>query len=167
MEQCNPGRTAPQNAMRGCECPAFLRALQRAYADELSAVTDYTYASILLQRALPSASSLLLDISKDEMHHYRALGELLRELGASFALSARVTNTPYRLNEDEDSHAVAVTRRILRENLPKEQSASTSYQKLANVAKSEVARALLTELARDEEAHAVALGNLAKKLAYS
>ena len=149
------------------EDPRVMRAIAKGYAEELFAISEYTYAAILLQEALSTAGALFSAISMDEMRHHRALGELLRELGGSFALSQTVRNTPYRLNEDEDSHAVVVARRILKDREREERAAVAFYKEIAAAAKTEAVRATLEAVARDEESHAAALCNLEKRLAYS
>lgn len=145
----------------------MVRAIARAYAEELSAISNYIYADILLKKALPAVAGLFATISMDEMHHHHALGALLRDLGVNFALSTAVRNTSYRLNEDEDSHAVVVARRILADRGHEEQQAAKNYKRLAEAAKTEAARSLLSGLAADEENHAMALANMEKRLAFS
>jgi len=146
---------------------ALAREIYRAYLEELSAITDYTYARILTEKDLPAAAALFADIAMDEMEHFLQLGRLLQNWCYSPAVDTRVRQAPIRLLCDRDSHVPAVTRRLLVANAAEERRAAANYRALAEKAGAGTAHTLLTQIAAEEEAHADAQKALERRLAGS
>ena len=167
MKHIQSKRESPPPQVQPKESPALIRAIATAYADEVAAVTDYTYGQILFEKSLPNVSGVMERIALDEMHHYLALGKLLRDLGVSHALRQTIANTPYRLNEDADSHAPVLAQRVLKERIRDEKNAALRYKQLSEHAVTEYAQTLLSALAKDEADHARLLGSIAQRLALS
>lgn len=167
MKHTQNKRESPPPQVELRESPALIRAIATAYADEVAAVTDYTYGQILFEKWLPNVANVLEALSRAEMHHYLALGRLLRDLGASPALHTTITNTPYRLNEDADSHAPVLAQRVLKDRIRDEKNAALQYKRLAENAVTERARTLLASLAEDEADHAAVLESIVDRLAFS
>lgn len=167
MKHIRSKRESPPPQVEPRESPALIRAIACAYADEVAAITDYTYAQILLEPWLPAVADIFRTLARAEMHHYLSLGRLLRDLGASHALHTSISNTPYHLNEDADSHAPVLAQRILKNSIRDEKNAAASYEMLAKSAVTERARSLLSSLAEDEADHAAVLQTIAERLAYS
>ena len=167
MKHIQNKRESPPKQVELRESPTLMRAIAAAYADEVTAVTDYTYGQILFEKWLPNIANILETLSRAEMHHYLSLGRLLRDLGAPPTLRTAITNTPYRLNEDADSHAPVLAQRVLKECIRNEENAALQYKRLANGALTERARSLLSSLAEDEADHAAVLKSIAERLAFS
>ena len=146
---------------------ALAREVYRAYLDELSAITSYTYYRILTEQDLPAAATLCSGISMDEMDHFLHLGQLLQKWGVSPAVDTHLREKPIALLADRDSHVPVVVRRILSENARNERKAAANYRSLANATGDSAARSLFLELAHDEESHADAQEALARRLAQS
>ena len=145
----------------------LIREIYRAYTEEASAVFDYGYAAMLLEKPLPAVAELFESIALTEMKHHEALGELLRDLGAPFALRMAVRTAPYHLQEDEDSHAPVVAAQIIKDRIRDEKNAFLTYRGLARLATTERARKTLTALAEDEQEHAAALQAAQERLSKS
>jgi rubrerythrin len=160
-------RESPPPQIELKESPTLIRAIATAYADEVTAITDYTYGQILFEKWLPNIANILETLSRAEMHHFLSLGRLLRDLGAPPVLHTMIASTPYRLNEDADSHAPVLAQRVLKERIRDEKNASLQYKKLAEHAVTERARSLLSSLAEDEQDHAAVLESIAQRLAFS
>ena len=135
----------------------LMREIYRAYLDELSAIVDYTHAAITLAPRFHTAASLLTEISEDEMHHFAALGELLRDHGASPAVDLRLRQMPIRLEGKSDAEAVSLVKEILSESLADEQQARENYKRLAAWSRSVDMQRVLTAIAADETRHAEAI----------
>ena len=72
-----------------CGCvahdPKMARAVLELYEEELYAISAYTYRSLLCDR-----SDLFQDLSRDEMRHFRLLGELILALGGNPMIRTQV-----------------------------------------------------------------------------
>lgn len=138
--------------------PRLARALFAPRADELSAISNYTYYSIAFERSMPELVELFDIIALTEMRHFRLLGELIDALGADPAINMHLRTTALGLTEDEDSRAPVAAVRVLRSLLHDEEVAAREYARLAGVFEDDPAAAtILTCLAADEAAHARAL----------
>lgn len=167
MNHIQNKRESPPPQLELKESPTLIRAIGAAYADEVAAITDYTYGQILFERSLPNIANILETLARAEMHHYLSLGRLLFDLGVSPALHTSIHNTPYRLNEDADSHAPVLAQRVLKERIRDEKNAALQYKKLSESATTEKARSLLSSLAEDEADHAAVLEAITQRLSLS
>lgn len=149
------------------ETDRLIREIYRAYTEEAAAVFDYGYAAILLEKHLPAVAELFESIAMTEMRHHEALGELLRDLGAPFALRMAVRTTPYHLQEDGDSHAPVIAAQIVKDRIRDEKNAHLTYRGLARLAATEQARKTLMALSEDEQEHATALQTALERLTRS
>lgn len=150
-----------RNSMK--EPLGLMREIYRAYKDEIGAVASYTYGQILFERELPALSDLFATVSLAEMRHYHALGELLRDLGASHALKVTLQDFSYRCGGNLEDHTAAA-RHFLRERVKDETAAAARYAQLAQAASTAETRRMLAAIARDEEEHAAALSSAAERL---
>ena len=144
----------------------LMREIYRSYKGEMADVAAYTYGQILFERAFPPLSDLFASLALAEMRHYHALGELLRDLGASHALKTNLQDFSYRFGADCEEH-LPVARHFLGERIKEERQGAIRYAKLAEVANDHTARHVLSELARDEEEHAASLEAALLRLASS
>lgn len=142
--------SAPGNTGRST---ALARQVERFYKEELSAILTYTGNSILLAPYLPAISKLYSDVSTAEMKHFRRLGELLSDLGASPYCAIRPDVRAYHLNADADSHAIVVARRMLADSIRGEKVAAETYLRMAQSAEKYPAKALFSELSAEESGH--------------
>lgn len=143
--------------------PRAARALFAPRADELSAISNYTYYSIVFDGSMPELSALFEQISLTEMQHFRLLGELIDALGADPVVNMRLRTAALGLTEDEDSRAPVAAVRVVESLLRDEEAAAHEYARLATVLEAEpAAAAILTRLAADEAGHARALRRVLK-----
>ena len=167
MERSKGERNSPPPRIRLQESPTLLRELYRIYSEKASAIADYSYASILLEKDLPAAAELLSTVTKGELAQYIALGRLLRDLGATHALRVSLRATPYRLLEDADSHAPVVAAQIIKDRLRDEKNALLTYRGLAKKVATERARNTLIALSEEEQDHIELLHAMLARLTQS
>lgn len=130
----------------------------RARAGELNSISEYIYLSIVFAEAIPELSKHFEGLAMEEMHHHRALGELILRLGGDPAERSAVRNSG-RINlcEDRDSRAPVAAARALKNNIADERRAAENYRRLALIAErcgDLSAAALFSKHAADEERHA-------------
>ena len=135
------------------ESLGLMREIYRGYKAKIAAVAAYTYGQILIEKSLPTLADLLATIARSEMRHYHALGELLRDLGASHAL--KVTLQDFAYHDRDDTHSGV--QQLLNDRVRYEKSAAEHYQRLCLCANTEQAKKVLLRLAQEEEEHAAAL----------
>jgi rubrerythrin len=130
----------------------------RARAGELNAVSEYLYLSIIFADALPELSEYWSHLAMEEMHHHRALGELILRLGGDPAERSCVRNSgKINLCEDCDSRAPVAATRALKRNIADERQASENYRRLAALADrcgDTAAASLFRKFSADEARHA-------------
>ena len=77
-------------------CRADLRLAQRLFpmytgcSGELAAISGYLYAALRTEECQPELGKVFDDLARTEMHHFRLLGRLLRDLGADPFIRARI-----------------------------------------------------------------------------
>lgn len=130
----------------------------RARAGELYAISEYLYLSIIFADAFPELSEYWNKLAMEEMHHHRALGELILRLGGDPAERCAVRNSG-RINlcEDRDSRAPVAATRALKRNIADERQASENYCRLASIADrcgDTSAASLFRKFSADEAKHA-------------
>jgi rubrerythrin len=130
----------------------------RARAGELNSVSEYVYLSIVFAEALPELSEYFERIAIEEMHHHRALGELILRIGGDPAERSAVRNSG-RINlcQDKDSRAPIAAARALKHNIADEKRAAENYRRLAMIAERSgdlSAASLFSKHAADEARHA-------------
>jgi rubrerythrin len=130
----------------------------RARAGELNSVSEYLYLSIMFADALPELSEYWSHLAMEEMHHHRALGELILRLGGDPAERSCVRNSgKIDLCQDCDSRAPVAATRALKNNILDERRAAENYSRLAGIAErcgDLSAASLFKKLSADEARHA-------------
>ena len=130
----------------------------RARAGELNSISEYLYLSIVFADALPELSEYWNKLAMEEMHHHRALGELILRLGGDPAERCAVRNSGMiSLCEDCDSRAPVAATRALKRNICDERQASENYRRLASIAErcgDTPAASLFRKFSADEAKHA-------------
>ena len=144
----------------------LMREIYRSYKGEMADVATYTYGQILFEKTLPPLSDLFASLALSEMRHYHALGELLRDLGASHALKATLQDFSYRCEGNEEDHLPAA-RHFLGERIKEERRGAARYAQLAAAATGKDTAQTLRALARDEEEHAASMEAALLRLASS
>lgn len=144
-----------QNRMKN---PTLANEAACARAGELNAISEYLYLSIMFADALPELSEFFDHLAMEEMHHHRALGELILRLGGDPCERSAVRNSG-RINlcEDRDSRAPVAATRALKNNIMTERRAAENYHRLALAAEKcgdLSASALFSRLSADESRHA-------------
>lgn len=137
--------------------------LYDAYAGrygELSAISDYTYQSIMLKDDMPLLSELLECISITEMEHFKMLGNAIRILGSNPIVKTHIKGI-------EVNQAQPITNKIekiLLSNIENEKRAAAYYKKVALHTKETDLVLFLKRLAADEEHHAMLFSDILNKL---
>ncbi len=130
----------------------------RARAGELNSISEYLYLSIIFADALPELSEYFDHLAMEEMHHHRALGELILRLGGDPCERSAVRNSGnINLCEDCDSRAPVAATRSLKSNIRSERRSAENYRRLAIAAEKcgdLTAAALFNKLSADEMKHA-------------
>ena len=113
---------------------------------------------LVLADAYPELSEYFEKLSMEEMHHHRALGELILRLGGDPAERSTVRNSG-RINlcEDRDSRAPVAATRALKNNIVSERRDAENYCRLAAMAErcGDISAAtLFSQFAADEARHA-------------
>ena len=135
----------------------LMREIYRAYLGELSAITDYTHKAIVLNPFYHTVAVLFAEISEDEMRHFTALGELLRDHGVSPVVDLHLRQTPIRLDGKNPAQSASLVRQILSKALADEQQAVENYKRLAAWSRSTDMQRVLTAVSADEARHTTAL----------
>lgn len=149
----------PTNCLR--KDPRMARLLFRAYYDELTALSTYTYNSIILSDLCPAVATLFESISMTEMRHFRLLGDTIRRIGGNPSIRADLRVTSFEpCAESSHPHIEAVCNRMVRNAICAEQTAAWEYRALAGKTADEGLHRLLCCLAHDEEEHEAMLQQL-------
>ena len=134
----------------------LMREIYRSYKGEMTDVATYTYGQILFEKTFPPLSDLFASLSLSEMRHYHALGELLRDLGASHALKTTLQDFSYRFGTNCEEH-LPIARHFLTERIKDERQGAVRYAQLAGLATDKGTAQTMRALSRDEEEHAASL----------
>ena len=141
--------------------PRMARLLFRAYYDELTTISTYTYNGIILADLCPQTAHLFESIAMTEMRHFRLLGKAIRRLGGNPSIRTDLRVTSYEpCPEACPPNIEPITRQMLRCAIAAEQTAAWEYRALAGKTRDEALKVLLCRLAADEEEHASMLGQL-------
>ena len=131
------------------------RLLFRAYYDELTAISTYTYNSIILADLCPAVATLFTTLSMTEMHHFRLLGDAIRHMGGNPSIRADLRVTSFEpCAESAHPHTESVCRQMVRNAVCGEQTAAWEYRALAGKTKDDALKQILCRLAAEEEEHA-------------
>lgn len=135
--------------------PRMARLLFRAYYDELTAISTYTYNGIILSDPCPTVAALFESLSTTEMRHFRLLGESIRHLGGNPSIRTDLRITSFEPCADAaHSHAEQVCRQMVRNAICAEQTSAWEYRALAGKTRDEQLKQILYRLAADEDEHA-------------
>ena len=152
-------KQSPKNLPLACEAA-------RARAGELNSISEYLYLSIMFAEAFPELSEYFEKLAMEEMHHHRALGELILRLGGDPAERSTVRNSGgINLCQDCDSRAPVAATRALKNNIVGERKDCENYRRLAAIAErcGDVSAAtLFSKFAADEARHAKEQENMLK-----
>lgn len=127
--------------------------LSFAYASdegELTAVLQYVYQSIVLQRSCPTLSQTLSAIAACEMHHFRLLGEAMQNCGVTPTITKRAGGNVY------DASCVCRStdpRQIVSAAMKSELEAIATHKKMLSVLHNEEIEKLVERLILDEQLH--------------
>lgn len=132
--------------------------LEKSYYDELLAISDYMYQSIVTERTKPHLSALFSDIAMDEMRHFRTVGRLIFAMGHNPSIQMKIRQsvpTDRELCDDSES----ALRRQIRKNLIDEKAAYHEYLRLAQSTCDGAVHDILCRIAADERRHERALAD--------
>ena len=149
-------------ALEGCVTrdPCFAKALCESYMEELAAVGAYTYRALVIRGRNQRLSELFERIAREEMVHFRLLGELILALGGNPAIC-----THLRIGMPEGCCAVGCEAgfegRAIADSLREERRGIDRYQTLMGCTRDRVVRSVLTQIIDDEQAHVEAIRAMA------
>ena len=125
------------------------RALSDLYAEELYAVSAYTYRGLLC-----NGTDLFLDLSKDEMRHFRLLGELILSLGGNPIIRTQLRVDGVELERGATHASERSCKQMMNESLREEKRSIDRYQTLMGCTSDRIVRSVLAGLAEEEQRHA-------------
>lgn len=144
-----------------------LRVISPAYAGgrgELTAVLQYVYQSILLERlGKKEMSKTVLSIAITEMHHLELLGSAITLLGAPPAFTACL---PYPIGYYSASNVnyAKTPCEMIEADIAAESNAIEDYRKILIRISNEPLAALIERIIEDEELHLATFKSLKKEL---
>ena len=148
MHQTNRGHDYPYlNGVRRDGCP--IRSIVKAREDELNAVSEYIYQSILLEDTHPELAALLDSIAMDEMKHFRGLSRMLYCMGCDPGVRGTVKSSRIKT---EDGRVCGIGK-LLASDIADEKRSERDYLCLAASTGDPVAACFFTNLADDEARH--------------
>lgn len=144
-----------------------LRVISPAYAGgkgELTAVLQYVYQSILLERfGKKEMSKKILGIAVNEMHHLELLGSAITLLGAPPAFTGCL---PYPIGYYSASNVnySKTPCEMIEADIAAETNAIEDYRRILTRISSEPLNALIERIIEDEELHLSAFESMKKEL---
>ncbi len=135
--------------------PRMARLLSRAYQDALTAMTTYTYHSILLKESHPPMSEEFHTLSQAEWEHFRLLGRAIQEMGGDPAI-----RTDLRIRAASPCPDAATAWQMLHAAIAAERTSAWEYRALADKTRDGALRQLLCRLSAEEEELAALLREL-------
>jgi len=136
----------------------FAAALEESYMEELGSVAAYTYRALLWAKREPDVASLFDWLAKEEMLHFRMLGELILALGgnpvvhASLRVQGIEQDGRGGCKKDMRSRAS-----LFADSIREERRGIDRYQTLMGRTQDRVVRSVLAHLLGDEHRHVEAL----------
>lgn len=132
-------------------------AIGECYQCELYAIAAYLWRSLVCERKNNALSACFEQYAREEIEHFRLLGELIVSLGARPALYTQVKIDPMRYSQED---AVACMRQLVREAIADERQMVDRYQTLMGKSGDRVVRSILAGLISDAHRHIEGLENL-------
>ncbi len=144
--------------------PRLAARMMRAYNDELNQVITYTYQHLLTEGLDNEAPELFLQLAREDMAHFHALGRLIRALGGDPGVTMRMRTPRIDLSGDASCRALPVVRRMLRQDLQAEAAGITELESLAAAARDEAVISELRAMILEEREQYEALERLLREI---
>ena len=146
----NPAPPPFRPQLCGCVAhdPRLARAVEELYEEELYAICAYTYRRLLGTRA-----ELYADISKDEMRHFRLLGELILALGGNPVIRTQLRVDACELGRGSAQASERACGQLLQESIREERRTIDRYQTLMGCTDDRIVRSVLSGIVDDEQRH--------------
>lgn len=130
--------------------PRLINGVLAARCDELNAISDYVYYSIILAECYPGVSELFEKLAMTEMLHFRLLGQVVLALGGNPCVRCRVGGSSVCVPPK-----VCDVKRLLENAISGEKKSCSDYKRLAaETCGDKIAEEIFCRLASDEEGHA-------------
>ncbi|MBQ7346756.1 MAG: hypothetical protein IJW55_02265 [Clostridia bacterium] len=143
----------------------FARALEESYLEELYAISAYVYRSLLTAGHNKALSELFEELAKDEMRHFRLLGELILALGGNPTICTQLrVGSPDGMG-NSCAPTCRGTSRMVSDSLREEKRGIDRYQTLMGRTQDRVVRSVISHILSDEHRHVEELC-AAEKLSY-
>ncbi|MBE6702008.1 MAG: hypothetical protein E7585_01155 [Ruminococcaceae bacterium] len=143
------------------------KAVSRVIASKISAVASGGQGQILLEKNLPAVARLLSQAMQSDQKQILQLGRWQRDLGHSPLPYVHLRIPAYRLQEDADSHAPILARRLLRDHAQEKERTAAALRQLAATVQSEESKLLFEALATENEEQVAFLQAMDQRLTYS
>lgn len=148
MYQKNYGYDYPY--LNGVRCDSGLaRRVAQVRSDELNAISEYIYQSILLEDSEPELAALLDSLAMDEMRHFRGLSRMLYCMGEDPGMRGTVKTSRIKT---QDGCACGIGK-MLASDIADEKRSEKDYLCLAASTGDPVVACFFTNLADDEARH--------------
>ena len=148
MYQKNYGYDYPYlNGVKRDACLA--RGAVKALSDELNAISEYIYQSILLEDSDPELAALLDSLAMDEMRHFRGLSRMLYCMGEDPGMRGSVRSSGIKTRDGR----ICGLGKMLASDIADEKRSEKDYLCLAASTGDPVAACFFTNLADDEARH--------------
>ena len=126
------------------------RAIGECYQCELYAIAAYLWRSLLCERQDRELSTLCEQYAREEIEHFRLLGELIVSLGGRPALYTQVKIDPANYPREDGA---ACVRQMMCEAIADERQMIDRYQTLMGKSSDRVVRSILAGLISDAHRH--------------
>ena len=127
------------------------RAMNECYQNVLYTIAAYLWRSLVVESCDGVLSETFDSLAREEIEHFRLLGELIHALGATPALRKQVRIDPERYRADSKENCCAS---LLRDAIRDEKYMIDCYQTLLGQTDDRVVRSILSHLLSEEHRHA-------------
>lgn len=136
--------------------PCMANAVGESYLEELYAIVSYNYRTTIARGCNKPLAELFDRIAKEEMRHFRILGELILSLGGNPAVC-----THLRIGVSDaipmGRGSAGAAARMIADSLCEERRGIDRYQTLMGCTRDRVVRSVLAQILDDEQRHVEAL----------
>ena len=156
---CPPFRPVLEGCVvRDCR---MARALGDRYQSELYTIAAYLWRSLMSEKHNRGLSDLFDLFAREEIEHFRLVGELIASLGGVPTLYTQIRIDPSRYVGETGSQCLE---RLVREAIRDEKRMVDRYQTLMGQTNDRVVRSVLSHILSDEHRHIEQLREKLEKL---
>jgi len=139
------------------------RAMQELYVDELTAIAAASYRAMLCAACDRELSELLHRQMRDEIRHFRFVGELILSLGGNPCVRMQIRVDPLTRTGDLDPDRCHLPKTVLCVALADKKRSVDRYQTMLGRTQDRVVRSFLSQMIDEEQRHAERLREYARQ----